>query len=136
MKFIAVLFFAFLCLVLFMTNTGQHSFVLDIRHAIPNGDKVGHICMYGSLAFFANFAFRFRTFKFRSLIGKVFSQYGTALVLLFSTMEEFSQMFIATRTFSLYDMAANLTGITVFTLFSLYLGKYSSRYNQRLLVRS
>ncbi|OUS28162.1 hypothetical protein A9Q98_07890 [Thalassotalea sp. 42_200_T64] len=136
MKFIAVLFFAFLCLILFMTNTGQQSFVLDIRNAIPNGDKVGHICMYGSLAFFANFAFRFRSFKFNHIAGKVFNQYGTLLVLLFSTIEEFSQIFIATRTFSLYDMAANLTGITLFTLLSLQLGKYSSRYNQRLLTSS
>ncbi|WOH36777.1 VanZ family protein [Thalassotalea fonticola] len=128
MKFIAALFFTFLCVVLFMANTGQQSIVMDIKNSLPYGDKVGHIFMYGSLTFLANYAFKFRYF------GNIkMNQYGAVLVLLFSTSEEFSQIFIATRTFSLFDLTANLTGIAVFTLLSIYLGKQSSRYNQRLL---
>lgn len=128
MKFIAALFFTFLCVVLFMANTGQQTIVMDIKNALPYGDKIGHICMYGSLTLFTNYAFKFRYFGKSKM-----NQYGAVLVLLFSTTEEFSQIFFATRTFSLSDMAANLTGVTVFTLLSIYIGKHSRRYNQRLV---
>ncbi|WNC68881.1 VanZ family protein [Thalassotalea nanhaiensis] len=131
MKLIAALFFTFLCVVLFMANTGQQSIVMDIKNSLPYGDKIGHFCMYGSLTLFANYAFKFRYFTANKM-----NQYGTVLVLLFSTTEEFSQIFIATRTFSFADMAANFTGITLFTLLSIYLGKQSNRYNQRLIISS
>ena len=111
-----------------MANTGQQSIVMDIKNALPYGDKIGHIGMYGSLTLFANYAFKFRYFGNNKM-----NQYGAVLALFFSTTEEFSQIFIVTRSFSLSDMAANLTGVTVFTLLSIYLGKQSSRYNQRLI---
>ena len=109
-----------------MANTGQETIVVSIQQALPYGDKIGHVCMYGSLTLFANYAFRFRFFG-----NKLVNQYGSILVLLFSTSEEFSQMFIATRTFSWLDMTANFTGIILFTLLSMLIGKQSKRYSRR-----
>ena len=128
MKFIALLFFIFLCGIEFMANTGQDIIVNDIKNAIPFGDKVGHFGIYGLLTLFANYAFKFRHFA-----GKVMNQYGAVLVIVISTAEEFSQLFLPMRTFSLLDIMANFSGVLVFTLLSMHLGKNSRRYNQRLL---
>ena len=128
MKFIALLFFIFLCCIEFMSNTGQVMIVNEIKNAIPYGDKVGHFAIYGLLTLFTNYAF-----KFRHLGGNVINQYGAVLVLLISTTEEFSQLLFPVRTFSLLDIMANISGVVVFTLLSMHLGKNSRRYNQRLL---
>lgn len=131
MKFIALLFFILLCGIEFMSNTGQDMIVNEIANAIPYGDKVGHFGIYGLLTLFTNYAFKFRHFG-----DNVINQYGALLVLLFSTSEEFSQLFFSLRTFSLLDMLANVSGVVVFTLLSMHLGKNSRRYNQRLLNNS
>lgn len=128
MKFIAILFFILLCCIEFMANTGQDMIVINIKNAIPFGDKVGHFGLYGLMTLFANYAF-----KFRYIGANVMNQYGALLVILVSTTEEFSQLFFPMRTFSLLDIMANLSGVVIFTLLSMQLAKNSRRYNQRLL---
>ncbi|QBY04109.1 trypsin [Thalassotalea sp. HSM 43] len=131
MRLIAALMLVFICSLLFMANTGQDNMFFEFKRGIPFGDKVGHFMLFGGMAMLTNFALRFRHVSKSSLL-----QFGSLLVLALSTMEEFSQIFISTRTFSFYDLAANFLGISLFTLISLELGKISSRYNQRLLKSS
>ncbi|WP_211183440.1 VanZ family protein [Thalassotalea sp. Y01] len=128
MRLIAALMLVFICSLLFMANTGQDNLFFEFKRGIPFGDKVGHFMLFGSLAMFANFAFRFRHLAKTSVL-----QYGALLVLSLSTIEEFSQIFISTRTFSFYDLAANFLGISLFTILSIGLGKLIPRYNRRLL---
>ena len=76
--------------------------------------------MYGLLAFVMNFALKFRSFG-KSLI----SQHGAVVILMLSSAEEFNQIFVATRTFSFLDLAANLCGVLVFTWLAVKVNSYS-----------
>ncbi|MDN3652302.1 VanZ family protein [Thalassotalea ponticola] len=128
MRLIATLMLIFIIGLLFMANTGQDNVFFQLKRDLPFGDKIGHFMLFGGLAMLANFAVRFR-----HVAGFTWLQYGSVAVLALSTLEEFSQIFITTRTFSLYDLAANFLGISLFTVLSIALGKAIPRYNQRLL---
>ncbi|TRX55124.1 VanZ family protein [Thalassomonas sp. M1454] len=120
MKYLAILGLFLLCFVQFRANAGQDVIVESIKNAIPFGDKVGHFFMYGLLAFAMNFALKFRSFG-KSLI----SQHGAVVILMISSVEEFSQMFVATRTFSLLDLTANFCGVLVFTWLAIKVDSYA-----------
>ena len=111
-----------------MANTGQENVLFEIKQAVPYGDKIGHFFVYGMMTLFANYAFKFRYFA-----NNKFNQYGAVVVIAFTTFEEFSQLLFSTRTFSLYDMIANLAGIGLFTIVSIYMGQQSKRYNHNLV---
>jgi VanZ family protein len=120
MKYLAIFGLFLLCFVQSRANAGEDVLVESIKNAIPFGDKVGHFFMYGLLAFVMNFALKFRSFG-KSLI----SQHGAVVILMLSSAEEFNQIFVATRTFSFLDLAANLCGVLVFTWLAVKVNSYS-----------
>lgn len=126
MKLIAAIFFSLFCVILFMANTGQDQVIGEIRDLVPFGDKVGHVVIYGGLTLLVNYAFSFRHFA-----NKLLQQYGSLLVLGFSFLEECSQYFIVTRTFSMMDMLANVIGISLFTVISMFCAKQAVKANIR-----
>lgn len=100
-----------------MADTGQSSIFFDLVKAIPYGDKVGHIFLFGFLTLGLNTATRFKTIGIRRL--RIFA--GTALVSLFVVAEELSQQFFSSRSFDLNDLFADAIGIIIFSLISLLL---------------
>lgn len=118
LKVVTLIFLALLCFVLFQANTGAATLISDIERLIPFGDKLGHFFIYGTLALLANFSC-----GFRYVFASPMNQWGSLFALIFSSAEEFSQLLFATRTFDLFDMMANFSGITAFTLLSLLLSK-------------
>lgn len=109
----------FILWIIYLANTGGDIIFLDLVHALPYGDKVGHVFLFGFLTFTANLAFRLRT-------GSLFGQpiyFGTAIVSLFVLIEEFSQAFLPSRTFDWLDLMADMVGITLFTVLSSTFGK-------------
>ncbi len=105
---VGVVFFVFIVWIIYLANTGGHSLFFDWVRVIPYGDKVGHVGIFGFLTFIAIIASRFKGFCLKSI--KVY--YGAVCVALLVVIEECSQAFVATRTFDVYDLAADFIGIT------------------------
>jgi len=108
---ITFLFTAFLLWVIFMANTGQDIWLFELTRKVPFGDKLGHFLVFGSLTLMANLATRGKLMRFK--LGSIY--WGSLSVLIFVTLEELSQYFVATRTLDLLDYLANLLGILCFT---------------------
>ena len=108
---ITLLFIAFVLWVIFMANTGQDIWLFELTRKVPFGDKLGHFLVFGSLTLMANLATRGKLMRFK--LGSIY--WGSLSVLIFVTLEELSQYFVATRTLDLLDYLANLLGILCFT---------------------
>ncbi|RYY76568.1 MAG: trypsin [Gammaproteobacteria bacterium] len=104
--FTAVMFFLFIVWIIVVSDAGRSNFLIDSVRAIPCGDKLGHMVLYGVLAALVNASLARRK---RNHLGLPL---GCALVLLFALVEELSQGFFpSTRTLDVGDMAADLLGI-------------------------
>ena len=89
-------------------------------YAFPYGDKVGHFVLMGTFSFLVNMSLACRKVRFRRrqlLIGSL----GVAVLV---TVEELSQVFFASRTFSLVDLGFSLAGIWSFGMLAEKLAGY------------
>ncbi|MCK5898357.1 MAG: VanZ family protein [Methylococcales bacterium] len=120
----AIAFFSFIVWVIYMANTGGSSIFFDFIKTIPYGDKLGHIGLFGVLTLIVNVGFKYHSFRLISL--NFYS--GTVIVSVFVILEEASQFFIPKRTFDLYDLLSDATGIVIFTGLAHYLNRtYNSK---------
>jgi polysaccharide biosynthesis protein VpsQ len=110
----AVLFATFIGWVIYMADTGQNSIFFELVKKTPNGDKIGHLFLFGFLAFLTNFVFRLRGMKFCN----IFLPYGSILIFTLGVIEEFSQYFMPNRTLDKNDILADLIGIIIFSVIS------------------
>jgi len=97
--------------VIYEANTGKETAIFQWVRSIPYGDKMGHFAVFGLMVLMLNLCFRFQT------LGRGWCQIylGTAIVTSFAVAEEISQYFIPSRTFDLYDLAADAAGVILFT---------------------
>ena len=76
-------------------------------YGFPGGDKVGHFLLMGALSWLINLSLEARPTRLLSrdiLLGSVF-------VFMMVTLEEVSQLWFSTRTFSLLDLGFSYAGI-------------------------
>ena len=106
---IGSLFTCFIIWIIYLANTGDQSIFFTVVAHVPNGDKLGHVLLFGCLTFFAITGLKFRSVS----LGKFRIYYGILAVSTFVIVEEFSQMFIPSRTFDFMDLLANMVGILV-----------------------
>jgi VanZ family protein len=114
-------FLGFIILFIYWANTSHENVVFEWVESIRYGDKIGHFCLFGGLAFTANAAFRFKCIslgRFNVLLGAV----GVAS---FAVIEELSQYFIAVRSFDLWDLLSGIVGIFVFSICSVWIKRFS-----------
>ncbi|WP_060826131.1 VanZ family protein [Sulfurospirillum cavolei] len=105
--FLPTAFFAFLVLIIYQADTAHYNFAFKMVGRIPYGDKIGHIVLYGIMAFLLNYGFKGKKwFKI---------QIGSLIVLVFSILEEISQAYFPSRSFDLADIMASIVGIIIFT---------------------
>lgn len=99
-------FVAFLALVILAANRGWAAGWFALVHALPGGDKLGHFVLMGILAFLLPHALL--------ATGLPVGRKGVVFLLLTAALliaaEEFSQIFLARRTFSSADLAADYAG--------------------------
>jgi polysaccharide biosynthesis protein VpsQ len=102
-------FFLFIVGIIVANDLGQIQSIINWVNSVPFGDKVGHTIFIGTLAYLLNYALADRTIKI--------SQYkillGCMIIAVAITAEEFSQIWIPSRTFDFLDLAANYFGITI-----------------------
>lgn len=118
MKWLAVLFALLIVLIIVLADLGALPWFLEVWNDYPYGDKAGHFILYGLLTLFVDLAL-FRSFRSQSR-RRVAVMIGLVLALLIG-LEEFSQQFIAERTFSLLDLAAGYLGVVFFSWLALRL---------------
>ncbi|MFT5195811.1 MAG: VanZ family protein [Cellvibrionaceae bacterium] len=101
-------FSLFLVVIIYMANTGSNR-LLGYLYTVPNFDKIGHFVLFGALAFFVN---RALGCKKTNLFGNIVLV-GSMWVISFVVLEEVSQIFIATRNFSISDLMYDMVGIYI-----------------------
>lgn len=105
-----VAFFSFISFIIYQADTAHYNYAFHMVGKIPYGDKIGHIVLYGFMAFLLNYGLGGRKwFK---------QQIGSLVVLVFSVLEEISQLYLPSRSFDFADIAASVVGIVLFTVLS------------------
>lgn len=108
-------FFLFICWIIYLADSGQDSLFFQLVRAIPYGDKLGHVVLYGLLAFLLNLALRGRSVRWLGLE----LQRGALIVLAFALLEEATQAFFPNRTLDWVDILSDVTGVVMFSYLSL-----------------
>ena len=102
----ALVFFLFILWIIVVSDSGRSNVLIDTVRAIPYGDKLGHLILFGVLAALVSFSLTHQKKKYFGL------PLGCALVLLFALLEELSQGFFpSARTLDIGDVVADLVGI-------------------------
>ena len=108
-------FFIFISFIILLADTADHNFAFRILDDIPHGDKIGHVVLYGLMAWFLNFGLKFKSYKIFGLN----MQLGALIVFAFAVIEEGTQYYIPSRSFDLYDIWGDFIGVTLFSFFKL-----------------
>ena len=120
MKYISALFFVFIIAVITLADTGSLPHSITAIYNFPNGDKLGHFILYGILNFFITLAFL--SSGLSKSRGWVTLSIGLILAF-FIALEEWSQQFFTSRTYSLADLIASCVGLVVGGWIALHLKK-------------
>ena len=117
-------FFIFISYIIFLADTADYNFAFHMVGKVPHGDKICHALLYGMMAFLLNYGLGFRYIQYKNISVrcckgttpyKFHIQVGSIIVLIFATLEECSQYFIPSRTFDLWDLAADFIGVILFS---------------------
>lgn len=119
-KWMTAAYMTFLGLVVFSVNTGIGRPVFKWVKTIPEGDKMIHFMLVGLLAFVLNIYLKNKTVK----LGSIDLMKGGLIASAIFTLEEFSQLFLDGRTFSLADAFANYCGVFLFSKVALLADPY------------
>lgn len=112
MRIFTFFFSSVLILTVFFADLGYlDGFFGYFKSIFSYADKVGHFVLFGSLTFFINLLLKARKIEIFSL--SVFL--GSILMGGIMTVEEFSQIFIASRQFEWLDLLSNYAGIISFS---------------------
>ena len=103
----AVVFGGVCGFVVVQADRGMLPAWLQGYRSIPFGDKLGHFVLVGLLAFLINLALEARSIR---IGGRVILS-GSFYVSIGVLLEEFSQLAVPTRSFSLSDLVADFLGI-------------------------
>lgn len=105
-----VIFLLIFAAIILFADQGKMPGFIAALYAFPYGDKVGHFMLMGSFSFLANMSLACRKVRFSGIQVLIGSLGVAALV----TLEELSQVFFASRTYSLVDLGFSLAGIWSF----------------------
>lgn len=117
-RWLAGIYASLIILTICLADDGRYQFIFAWIRGIPGGDKVGHFCLIGGLAFVINLASGLRQF---TCWGRAWLWGGTA-VFVVVLLEEISQAWIPTRTFDLLDLTFDVLGIVCFGWLAKRLG--------------
>lgn len=111
--------YLFIALVIFIILSATFKWsnpIMPYVNAVKYGDKIAHLVLIGTLAYCINYLMQFKRIKlFNRDILK-----GSVFIFILITLEEFSQIWISTRTFDLIDLSANYVGILIASLIIIF----------------
>ena len=109
LRLLAGCFILFMFLIVTIANRGEGDRWWSFIHAIPYGDKLGHVGLMGALCLLCNLAFTPRRFR----VLPAFITRVTFVLFALVTLEELSQAFIPARSCDPLDWLADLVGLTL-----------------------
>ncbi|MEI6178651.1 MAG: VanZ family protein [Verrucomicrobiota bacterium] len=101
-----ILFFIAICVI---ADRGEGSGWWGFLDHIPQGDKLGHLVLIGTMAFLCNLAI---PTKPRPWLPR-FITLTTLVLLVLLSLDEVAQAFISTRTCDIFDWLADLVGLAL-----------------------
>lgn len=110
MLLITILFIIVLILIIVIANLGLGPTFFPFMYEISGADKVGHFLLIGILTFLVNIVLNRKMVKLLSRNVLL----GSMIIMVIVTIEEFSQIFLQYRAFSLIDLLFDYLGIFVF----------------------
>ncbi len=119
----AATFVAFFITIVIIADRGEGNRWWGFINRIPNGDKLGHVCLVSTLTLLCNLA---TAGWGRHRIAGVVTL-TTLLVLTALSLEELSQAFIPGRTCDWFDWFADLAGLAIGQSVALKLRNVFSR---------
>ena len=117
MKWITIVFIVLLILIVIVANLGLGPSFFPFIYQIPGGDKLGHFFLMGILSLLVNFVLKTKKIRIFSINFLL----GILIVMAIVTIEEFSQIFLDYRTFSIIDLLFDYFGIVLFGYLADYL---------------
>ena len=108
-RLLATAFAGFLVWIVVMADQGRLYDYIPDPTQYPEGDKICHFLLMGTMALLANLALRGKAVPFAGRRWFV----GSVLVFLLVAAEEFSQIFVDGRNFDLVDLTADALGIVL-----------------------
>ena len=127
-----IAFGSFLAYLVYSANSGTFPEVLTFYKRIAYGDTLGHFCLMGTFAFLAVWATRARSTNIAGFRMPI----GAAVVLIIVILEEFSQLLVSRRSFSLTDLAADVLGITILGWIATLLFRITDREAEQAAPRN
>jgi VanZ family protein len=108
-------FFLFISYIIFLADTADYNFAFRMIGHVPYGDKIMHALLYGVMAGLLNWGLGYRRCcRFGAIAIAPYK--GSVAVLIFAVIEECTQYYIPSRTFDLWDLAADFVGVILFSL--------------------
>ena len=117
LKLLTAIYVLVLAAIIYMADRKEYEPVFNHIKAIPFHDKVGHFFLMGLLSFVMTLSFSCQRVK---LLGFNISK-SSLVVAGVVTLEEFSQLFIAFRSFDLGDLFFDYLGIILFGQLACYI---------------
>lgn len=108
----AICIFLLIATGIYLSNSGQGSLIVGYVKSLPYGDKLGHFFLFGGLAFSLNYALRLRSIR----VAFISIPLGSLVVLSFAILEEFTQVYIPSRSFDMFDIYSDVAGVLLFTI--------------------
>ena len=110
MKSLAVLFSIFIVFVIILADKNAIPPFIRVLYDFQNGDKLGHILLFGLLSLILNLTF-LRTLPNRD--PKRVALSVSLILALAITAEEYSQQYFTARTFDMVDLTASSLGLVI-----------------------
>ena len=102
-------------LVLLVVAADRGALAVSHLAMLPAADKIGHFLLMGFFSYLTNTALDGQCVRWK----RISVLKGSALVSVFVTAEELSQLWMTHRSFELADLAADAAGIWIFGRISL-----------------
>lgn len=126
-KLVTVLYVCALAVIVFLADGPRGRTLFAGVRALPFGDKLGHFLLMGMLSLLVNLCLSCRRVK----VGGVRLLAGSLVVMLLVTVEEFSQLYVASRSFDLIDLLCDGLGILLFGRLACWLKTRGARRPRR-----
>jgi VanZ family protein len=113
-------FILFFITIVVIADRGEGNQWWAFINRIPNGDKLGHLVLIGTLSLLCNLALPTRP---RRNLPR-FITLTTLVLLVLLSLEELAQAFIPTRTCEFFDWLADLAGLAIGQIAATALRKF------------
>ena len=106
-KVSATVFVLLVTSIVVAADKGDLPNLLSAFYSFPGGDKLGHVLLMGTMSFLVNFSLTAppASLQLRKVVK------ASIVIVLLVTLEEISQLWFRTRTFSFADLSFSYLGI-------------------------